>query len=274
MSEADAISPAGTIVLGAEILVGLAALWLWVLRPKARRSARVQLTPWNLAPIDFGCFLGFVIVGAVVPSALAGWILRSVHASDDVFLIAGSAVLDLGILLGLAAFLLTYGPVRSNFSGGVNTKAALVKGGVATFLIAIPFVEAASLAWRPVLTALHLPTEEQDSVRVLEGLHSGGLVVSFALAAIVLAPIAEEHVFRGGLFRYFRTRGPRWLALLLTSVLFAAVHNSWVSLAPLTVLAVVFCLAYERTGSIWTTIIAHALFNVNTLVLVLMGTGS
>jgi len=43
---------------------------------------------------------------------------------------------------------------------------------------------------------------------------------------------------------------------------------------PLFVLAVVFCLAYERTGRIETTIIAHALFNLNTFVLVAAGIGS
>ena len=43
------------------------------------------------------------------------------------------------------------------------------------------------------------------------------------------------------------------------------------SLVPLIVLAVVFCLAYERTGTIGTTIVAHALFNLNTFVLDLGG---
>ena len=43
------------------------------------------------------------------------------------------------------------------------------------------------------------------------------------------------------------------------------------SLLPLVALAVVFCLAYERTGMIGTTIVAHALFNLNTMLLVAMG---
>jgi hypothetical protein len=46
------------------------------------------------------------------------------------------------------------------------------------------------------------------------------------------------------------------------------------SLVPLTVLAVVFCVAYERTGLIGTTIVAHALFNLNTFVQVAAGFGS
>jgi membrane protease YdiL (CAAX protease family) len=99
--------------------------------------------------------------------------------------------------------------------------------------------------------------------------------------ATVIVPFSEEILFRAGLFRYFRTRAPRWLSIVLTSALFGALHVSWgdhmaglPSLLPLFVLAIVFCLAYERTGRIGTTIVAHALFNLNTFVLVLAGIGS
>lgn len=36
-------------------------------------------------------------------------------------------------------------------------------------------------------------------------------------------------------------------------------------------LAVIFSLAYERTGHIGTPIVAHALFNLNTVLLILSG---
>jgi len=78
-------------------------------------------------------------------------------------------------------------------------------------------------------------------------------------------------VFRAGVFRYARTRLPRRAALLLPAILFAAVHADLPSFAPLLVLGLVFSLAYERTGNIKTTMVAHALFNLNTTLLVLAG---
>jgi membrane protease YdiL (CAAX protease family) len=66
---------------------------------------------------------------------------------------------------------------------------------------------------------------------------------------------------------------PRWLALLLPSVLFAGLHANLASFVPLALLGVVFSLAYERTGRIAVPIIAHALFNLNTIVLILAGVG-
>ena len=43
------------------------------------------------------------------------------------------------------------------------------------------------------------------------------------------------------------------------------------SLPPLVLLAVIFSLAYERTGRIGTPIVAHALFNLNSVLVILSG---
>jgi membrane protease YdiL (CAAX protease family) len=125
-----------------------------------------------------------------------------------------------------------------------------------------------------------LPDEKQDLVGILENSHSVWVKGLLVTVAVLLVPIAEELVFRGGLFRYFRTRIPRWAAIVLTSVLFGALHVSWggsyeglPSAVPLVVLAVVYCVAYERTGRIGTTIVAHALFNLYTFYLVVSGAG-
>lgn len=53
---------------------------------------------------------------------------------------------------------------------------------------------------------------------------------------------------------------PRWAAILVTAILFTAVHAAWTA-PPIFLLAIALGYAYERTGSLWTTIIIHALFN-------------
>ena len=47
-------------------------------------------------------------------------------------------------------------------------------------------------------------------------------------------------------------------AALVTSLAFSALHPS---LAPYMTLSVAFCLAYEWTGSLWTSILLHATWN-------------
>lgn len=87
------------------------------------------------------------------------------------------------------------------------------------------------------------------------------LVITLLLG-IVLAPIAEEFIFRGYLYGVFkRYMGPA-AALLLNSALFAAVHVNLASLPALFVLAACFTIAYEVTGSLLVNVCMHALFNL------------
>ena len=68
-----------------------------------------------------------------------------------------------------------------------------------------------------------------------------------------------------------RPRWMAWLAVIITSVMFAAVHDLW--MAPL-IFLLSLCLgfAYERTGNLWTPIVIHALFNTtSTLFYLKMG---
>lgn len=53
---------------------------------------------------------------------------------------------------------------------------------------------------------------------------------------------------------------PSWVAIGLTSVVFASVHPLWT--APIIfVLSLCLGYTYERTGNLWATITMHALFN-------------
>lgn len=58
----------------------------------------------------------------------------------------------------------------------------------------------------------------------------------------------------------------RWLAVVLTSLLFSLVHPAW-SIPPIFLLAVCLGYAYERTGNLWTTITMHAMFNTTSTLL-------
>jgi membrane protease YdiL (CAAX protease family) len=60
----------------------------------------------------------------------------------------------------------------------------------------------------------------------------------------------------------------RWLAVVITSVIFAVVHPLW--MAPLIfVLSICLGYAYERTGNLWVPIVMHALFNTSSTIVFL-----
>lgn len=88
------------------------------------------------------------------------------------------------------------------------------------------------------------------------------------LSVCVLGPVAEELAFRRLLFGRFLRAGRPWLGLVLTSVLFACMHEvpgfsegPWWATGLLWIAylnaGAVFAGLYWRTGSLWAPILAH-----------------
>ena len=88
--------------------------------------------------------------------------------------------------------------------------------------------------------------------------------------AVILAPVAEEVIFRGYFYGVIRRYGGRLPALLTSSLLFASIHVHLPSLFGLGILAMILCLVYERTGSLWASITMHAAFNASTIVVLIL----
>lgn len=78
---------------------------------------------------------------------------------------------------------------------------------------------------------------------------------------IIVAPIAEEILFRGYLYGKLKTYVPLWAAMLVTSLLFGAVHGQWNVAVDTFALSIVMCSLREVTGSIWAGILLHMLKN-------------
>ncbi|MGK0432236.1 MAG: membrane protease YdiL (CAAX protease family) [Planctomycetota bacterium] len=90
---------------------------------------------------------------------------------------------------------------------------------------------------------------------------------SMVVLIVVLAPICEEIVFRGYLFRALQTTMPMWATQLVTATLFGLVHGPSHAL-PIGVLSLLFGYLRQRYGSLWPSMLAHAVHNGITLVLV------
>ncbi|WP_308367588.1 MULTISPECIES: CPBP family intramembrane glutamic endopeptidase [unclassified Microbulbifer] len=91
---------------------------------------------------------------------------------------------------------------------------------------------------------------------------AGSRFLPLALMMVVAAPLLEELVFRGYLFRAWRhTRLGLSGTLLLTSVLFTALHFGqyhWVQLSFIFALSLLLGLAREKSGSVLLPILLHA----------------
>ncbi|MDR6985352.1 membrane protease YdiL (CAAX protease family) [Rheinheimera pacifica] len=95
---------------------------------------------------------------------------------------------------------------------------------------------------------------------------------SLLLVFVVAAPILEEAVFRGYLFKAWRSSFlGLWGTLLLTSVLFTLLHAGQypgILLAMLFAFSLLLGLARERSGSLYVPMALHALNNLIAWILV------
>jgi membrane protease YdiL (CAAX protease family) len=115
-----------------------------------------------------------------------------------------------------------------------------------------------------LLWAALVHTGKEKLLETLGARQSTILLVAAALLTCVVAPISEEFLFRGFIFRALSNwRGP-WIAAVLTGLLFGAVHAGsapGADLVPLGVLGFLLCLVYRYTGSLYPCIALHSLNN-------------
>jgi membrane protease YdiL (CAAX protease family) len=78
---------------------------------------------------------------------------------------------------------------------------------------------------------------------------------------IVLAPLAEETFFRGYLLTTLRQWMPSWAAICVSAAAFAALHGVPVLFPWLFFMGIVFGVAVEKTGSLYSSMLLHAMAN-------------
>jgi membrane protease YdiL (CAAX protease family) len=112
------------------------------------------------------------------------------------------------------------------------------------------------------------PIPAHPIIGVLAGADWWGRVQVFVLGCLV-APIVEEIMFRGLLYRHIREWGGRtlrgfsiMLGALLVSFLFALIHpQGFLAIPPLMALAIMFALLREWRGSLVPAMVAHGINN-------------
>ena len=81
------------------------------------------------------------------------------------------------------------------------------------------------------------------------------------LTLVVIAPIAEEMLFRGFFYGGLRRSFGIILSSLLVSVVFGALHMQWNVGVNVFALSLVLCGLRELTGGIWAGVVLHMVKN-------------
>lgn len=108
---------------------------------------------------------------------------------------------------------------------------------------------------------------EQVTVGFLKNHPKLWQTISLGFVAVILAPAAEEMLFRGILYPFIKQRGYPRIALWGTAILFGVIHFNLGAMIPLIGLALVWTWLYERTQNLLAPITAHVLFNAVNFIL-------
>ena len=222
--------------------------------------------PWPLETFDRRLLLVMVFFATGFLAGAFAQRLSGNHSAEPSIgrMVLGSLSFQGAGLILIAGFLREHQTNwAEGFGLGNHWRRALVVG-LLTALVFLPIgwgLQQASALVMTHVPHVNLKPEEQSSVHALRVAVSLWKRLALGAAAIFLAPLAEEMLFRGILYPAIKQAGFPRVALWGTALLFALVHVNLVTFVPLAVLALILTALYERTNNLLAPIAAHAMFN-------------
>jgi len=130
--------------------------------------------------------------------------------------------------------------------------------GLLLALVTVPAVGLVNL----LVSALQGAPIENPQIETLApvGLSLGNFLLLLLLAGL-LVPLAEELAFRGLLQGWLRERYGPGAGILLSALIFAAVHGIPMLMPALLLVGLLLGWLYERSGSLWPAVAMHGAFN-------------
>ena len=207
-------------------------------------------------------FLAFLFYSVLKP--LAGWRTPVQSLRDNPFFLLGLQAFFY-VLIFVYVYALIVFHYRLPFRSGMRWLSPSARSAL-LFLVA-GFL----LAFAVQLIPSILP--DKQSFPLSQLFTSPAADYALAGFAILIAPVMEELVFRGFFFSIFETRTSLRFAVVVTALLFAALHVSeywgaWNHVLMIFIVGLVFSLVRAATGSVVPGVIVHSAYN-GTLMLLL-----
>lgn len=263
------------------ILVSSAALWIRHIQRSRRQIVIDNGVPaWPIGWVDFGIFACAMIITVFVVQNVAAVLFLSAP-------IEGEAPQELTPRLAVIAVLLLQLPMLAvfyaarrfypgHYAGQLNnaelTVGVAFRQAVPLFLMCLPLIWIASLIWTHLLTALEAAgaIDAFEPQALITLFQDGGdpIAISLLVAlAILLAPIVEEIVFRGCVYRFLKSQTTLLPAQILSGCVFSFMHWNLMSFVPLVIVGVFLARVYEKSGNLMVAIWFHAFFNAFSLLM-------
>jgi membrane protease YdiL (CAAX protease family) len=261
------------------LAVGLIVMGVWgfliCAKPQRLSLAHVPGRPNRLQVPHFALvFLVFMIPGALVSFYYQYYLKIPMPASARLAALGLTQVTMIVACLLVAKWTFVFG-LGNGLGLNLRHPVRDVVWAVLAVLALMPVIWTLSWASSWVIHGMGQEINHNPIFDYLEGFGWGGKVATM-FGVVILAPLAEELMFRGILQSMLRSyRVAAWPAVAISSALFVLAH--WGvphDMVPLLPLAIVLGYSYERCGRLVPSILIHSMFNAVMTVTFLMGLGS
>lgn len=192
------------------------------------------------------CYIGLVYAVALCFPALGDSLILS------------NLLCELAVVLPIFLFAVASGEKTGSFLGLHRMKISSV-----LMVVLFTFLSLPALSLFNLISQLWV---ENEAVMMMEG----QMDIPFGLLYLsmgIIAPIFEEIACRGFYYQSYKKAGGAFKAMLLSAVVFALVHMNFNQAAYAFVMGILAVLLVEATGSLWSTILYHAVINGSQAVL-------
>ncbi len=251
------------------ILVGVALFGSWLLGTSLGRTALVDSKPRRnrMAPYTPVALFFIWLVGIALLQSIVQQVVGDTGDWRDLFLAnilsSVGAMATVVIILMVAKFQFARG--LKGFGLRLRTFPRDLVFSFATLLAVWPLVSAVIRVTETATKALFGPefqVPQHEALELIARSPALPLQVVLVFLAVVVAPLVEEMLFRGLFQSMIRSHlGRPWLAIVLTSVLFAGIHANPTHWPALFTLGLGLGYTYEKSGSLLRPILMHAMFN-------------
>lgn len=223
--------------------------------------------------VTFAVEFIFMIVVAVLGISRYGVTDRA-QLYDFIMNATMSQALSMTLLAGLATVpILIFIYIRDNNKDRRNGTFVKYKlNNILKYLLIIPF-GVFNMLWANYFVALlqlvmpkFMLESYTDTQQIIEG---GGFLIQFLTAGIV-APIVEELIFRGLVYRRTKKMTGTIAAAILSAALFGVFHGNWVQAPYAFIIGIVAVFVYEKFKSIVAPIMLHMSANILSVLIMTM----
>lgn len=302
VTAADLVIEPGTWLA---VSVGVMTLWLLYRQGKLKPQlvAAGPSRSVGLSPFDYGLIFFALLIGVVLTSLLVvqlTYLFPNAYSFTDQNAFEARTPLAFGLLAimsqtlsnlpVLAVWVLLMlrktDPMRLLQRMGLTQRwdrafgkmivlASLTSIGLVFATNALTIIVGLLLGHPPPPTVNHVVLDQLKAVITERDAVPMALLL---ISAVILAPLLEELLYRGivqtaigELISGERASATvRWMAIMITSLLFIASHiavGSWHALPALFVLSLVLGWLVERHGKLWPAIVVHMIFNAANIAL-------